>query len=65
MSTTIDCERCQVRGLHCEDCVVTVLLGPPPERGLDDEETRALRALSGAGLVPPLRMEGPGEQVSA
>ena len=27
---TIDCDTCVVRGLACHDCVVTVLLGPPP-----------------------------------
>jgi len=65
MTTTIDCDSCQVRGLRCSDCVVTALLGPPPELGFDDEETRALEVLSEAGLVPPLRMTSPGEQASA
>jgi len=63
MSVHIDCDTCVVRGLACHDCVVTVLLGPPPELGFDDEETRALDVLAGSGLVPPLRMvasvEGP------
>ncbi len=27
----IDCDECAVRGLACGDCVVTVLLGGPPE----------------------------------
>lgn len=27
----IDCERCVVRGLACGECVVSVLLGGPPE----------------------------------
>ena len=31
MSVHIDCDTCVVRGLACHDCVVTVLLGPPPE----------------------------------
>ena len=56
MSVHIDCDTCVVRGLACHDCVVTVLLGPPPELGFDDEETRALDVLAGSGLVPPLRM---------
>ena len=30
MSVRIDCDTCLVRGLSCHDCVVTVLLGPPP-----------------------------------
>ena len=63
MSVHIDCDTCVVRGLACHDCVVTVLLGPPPELGFDDEETRALDVLAGSGLVPPLRrvasVEGP------
>jgi hypothetical protein len=45
-----------VRGLACDDCVVSVLLGPPPARRWDDDELSALQALAGAGLVPPLRL---------
>ena len=53
----IDCDSCEVRGLACGDCVVTVLLGAPPEGVvLDDEERRALDVLAGSGLVPPLRL---------
>ncbi len=49
--------RCEVRGLACDDCVVTVLLGAPPEGvDLDAEERRALEVLAGSGLVPPLRL---------
>jgi hypothetical protein len=59
MSVHIDCDTCVVRGPACHDCVVTVLLGPPPELGFDDEETRALDVLAGSGLVPPLRMVAP------
>lgn len=54
--TTIDCDSCLVRGLHCHDCVVTALLGPPPELGFDNEEQRALGVLAAGGLVPPLRL---------
>ncbi|MGL5811419.1 MAG: hypothetical protein ACRCYQ_15875 [Nocardioides sp.] len=39
--------------------MVTVLLGPPPEFGYDDEERRALDTLAAAGLIPPLRMVEP------
>jgi len=39
--------------------VVTVLLGPPPELGFDDDERRALDVLADSGLVPPLRMVTP------
>jgi len=56
MTTRIDCDTCVVRGLACHDCVVTVLLGPPPELSFDDEERAALDVLAGAGLVPPLRL---------
>ncbi len=53
----VDCDGCEVRGLACDDCVVSVLLGPPPERlSLDADELSALDALAGAGLVPPLRL---------
>ena len=59
MTTRIDCDTCVVRGLACHDCVVTVLLGPPPELTIDDEERRALEALAAVGLVPPLRLVQP------
>jgi hypothetical protein len=59
MTTRIDCDTCVVRGLACHDCVVTVLLGPPPELSFDDEERAALDVLAGAGLVPPLRLVTP------
>ena len=59
MTTRIDCDTCMVRGLACHDCVVTVLLGPPPELEFDDEERRALDVLADGGLVPPLRMVTP------
>jgi hypothetical protein len=55
----IDCDSCQVRGLACHDCVVTVLLGPPPEVGFDGEACRALSVLAAGGLIPPLRMVQP------
>ena len=59
MSVRIDCDSCLVRGLSCHDCVVTVLLGPPPELALDSEEQEALAVLAASGLVPPLRMVTP------
>ena len=59
MSVTIDCDSCAVRGLACHDCVVTVLLGPPPELSFDDEDVQALKVLSDVGLVPPVRMVTP------
>jgi len=59
MTVHIDCDTCVVRGLACHDCVVTVLLGPPPELGFDSDEQRALDVLADSGLVPPLRMVAP------
>lgn len=65
MTTRIDCDTCVVRGLACHDCVVTVLLGPPPELSFDEEDRELLGALAAGGLVPPLRLvtasDGPGE----
>ena len=59
MTTRIDCDTCVVRGLACGDCVVTVLLGPPPELTFDDDACRALDVLAQGGLVPPLRLVQP------
>ena len=53
----IDCDECRVRGPACGDCVVTVLLGAPPDGvHLDPEERDALEVLAASGLVPPLRL---------
>jgi hypothetical protein len=53
----IDCDRCSMRGVGCDDCVVSVLLGGPPNgTALDETEQQALDVLAEAGLVPPLRM---------
>lgn len=52
----IDCDTCAVRGLSCEDCVVSVLLGAPPNLELDPFERAAIDVLAEAGLVPRLRL---------
>ena len=53
----IDCDSCTARGPACGDCVVTVLLGAPPEGvELDEAEQRAIEALAESGLIPPLRL---------
>ncbi len=60
----IDCGTCEMRDLACDDCVVTVLLGPTRlESGqpayaptLDAQERDALAVLAASGLVPPLRL---------
>jgi len=54
----IDCDTCTVRGAACADCVVSVMLGGPPET-VEPEEERALGVLAGMGLVPPLLMTPP------
>ena len=59
MTTHIDCDTCVMRQLACQDCVVTVLLGPPEDLTFDDDEQRALDVLAGGGLIPPLRMVRP------
>lgn len=53
----IDCDTCEVRGLACGDCLVTVLLGTAPEGiELDPAEQAAIDVLARTGLVPPLRL---------
>ncbi len=50
----IDCDTCAVRGPACRECVVSVLVGAPPE--LRQDERAALDVLAEAGLVPRLRL---------
>lgn len=66
----IDCGTCEVAGAACDDCVVTVLLGPPGILGtvdelepagrgeveVADEHAAAIAVLARSGLVPPLRL---------
>ncbi len=53
----VDCDRCAVRGGACQDCVITVLLGPPPGGvELDGPQRRALDTLAEVGLVPRLQL---------
>jgi len=53
----VDCDRCAVRGGACQDCVITVLLGAPPEGvELDGAQRRALDTLAEAGMVPRLQL---------
>jgi len=68
----IDCERCPYRrgSLRCADCLVEFVLRleggdavveadeePDGTVELDAEEARAIRALSDAGLIEPVRIE--------
>ena len=53
---TIDCGRCEMRGIGCRDCAVAVIESRNVTGYLDEAEVRALRVLADAGLVPPLRL---------
>jgi len=64
----IDCESCALSPSRtgsraaCDDCVVSVLLGPPMAESLTsiaDEHERALGVLADSGLIPPLRLVRP------
>ena len=55
----IDCDRCEMRDVACDDCVVTALLGAPAEVEIGEETAVALRVLADGGLVPPLRLQLP------
>ena len=62
----IDCDSCEVAGLACHDCVVSVLLGTPDPKehppALDEEHARAIGVLADSGLVPPLRLAPSGRR---
>jgi hypothetical protein len=54
----IDCDECLMQGTStCADCIVTFICSRQPGDAvvIDVAEERALRLLSGAGLVPELR----------
>jgi hypothetical protein len=54
----IDCDVCVMRHTAaCDDCVVSFIVNREPGEAIvfDVAEARALRSLSGAGLVPELR----------
>jgi hypothetical protein len=53
---TIDCGRCEMRGIGCRDCAVAVIESQNVTGYLGEAEVRALRVLADAGLVPPLRL---------
>ena len=55
---TIDCHDCAMQGTDtCADCVVTFICSRQPGEAVvvDVAEERAIRLLSGAGLLPELR----------
>ena len=54
----ISCDDCEMqRTSACSDCIVTFICGRNPADAVivDASEARALRLLSGSGLVPELR----------
>ena len=54
----ISCDDCEMqRTTACSDCIVTFICGRDPGEAVivDASEARALRLLSGSGLVPELR----------
>jgi hypothetical protein len=54
----IDCDECVMQHTDvCDDCVVSFICSRQPDEAVvvDVSEVRALRLLSGAGLVPELR----------
>ncbi len=55
----IECDRCEMRDIECEDCVVTALLETRARPEIGPAERRALRVLADARLVPPLRHQAP------
>jgi hypothetical protein len=55
---TIDCDECAMQGTAaCDDCVVTFICSRSPGEAVvvDVAEERAIRLLSGGGLLPQLR----------
>jgi hypothetical protein len=48
-----------MRDIACGDCVVTILIGPPPDSHLEAEEARVIDLLASRGMIPPLRYENP------
>jgi len=56
----IDCDRCEVRGLACGDCVIGVLLGPPrmPAASDDAEAATILHLPPGAYTAVTVGADG-------
>lgn len=52
----IDCDRCEMRDVACDDCVVTALLGARPGDEIGEETAVAIANLAEGGLVAPLRL---------
>jgi hypothetical protein len=54
---TVECDRCEVRGLACGNCAATFFVAEEPDLG--PAELRALAVLANAGMIPPLRYAPP------
>jgi hypothetical protein len=52
---TIDCRRCEMRSIGCGDCAIAFVETRTVTGRLGAAQARALRVLSDAGLVRPLR----------
>jgi hypothetical protein len=57
----IDCDTCTVRGQGCDDCVVTVLLGAPPDWRGSDPTVVPLTRRAAAEATRPVRRDTGGE----
>lgn len=57
---TVECGRCEMRGIGCRDCAIAVIESQNVTDCLTQEQVRALRVLADAGLVPPLRLSPAG-----
>jgi hypothetical protein len=53
-TVVIGCDRCEVRGDACAECMISVLLGAPPAVEWDEDEQRAVDALVEVGMRPRL-----------
>ena len=59
---TIDCRRCEMRGIGCDDCAIASIETRNVTGRLPAAQARALSVLADAGLVPPLRFTIPDTQ---
>ncbi|WP_427385286.1 hypothetical protein [Janibacter sp. G56] len=53
MTMIVECSTCPVRGLQCDDCMVTALMPEGVELPLDAAERMVVTRLVRAGLVRP------------
>jgi hypothetical protein len=60
---TIDCGRCEMRGIGCRDCAIAVIETRNVTGYLPEAELRALGVLADAGLVPPVRLTVAGTRI--